>query len=110
MSEFMIRAGTTGLIRAEIAHDCWRPPGLFAIRRTMGICQPTARRPIANIFRLTANGATRFCVRTRISPDAISYFSIVAAAAAAACFWQSAQHPALLLVAPLFCALRLWCN
>ncbi|HEY2802268.1 MAG TPA: hypothetical protein VGI85_16900, partial [Chthoniobacterales bacterium] len=29
---------------------------------------------------------------------------------AAACFWQSAQHPALLLVAPLFCALRLWCN
>ena len=72
--------------------------------------QPTARRPIADIFRLTANGATGICVRGGISPDAISYFSMVAAAAAALCFWQSSQHPALLLVAPLFCLLRLWCN
>ncbi len=72
--------------------------------------QPTARRPIADIFRLTANGMTRACVRAGISPDAISYFSMVAAAAAAACFWQSSRQPALLLVAPLFCLLRLWCN
>ncbi len=72
--------------------------------------QPTARQSIANIFRLTANGATRVCVRAGVSPDAISYFSMVAAAAAALCFWQSSRYPALLLIAPLFCGLRLWCN
>ncbi len=32
------------------------------------------------------------------------------AAAAAVCFWQAGAHPWLLLVAPLFCYLRLWCN
>ncbi len=72
--------------------------------------QPTAPRPIANAFRLTAQRATRFCVSAGIHPDAISYFSMIAAAAAAICFWRSSQQPALLLVAPLFCALRLWCN
>ena len=72
--------------------------------------QPTARRPIAHAFRLTAQGATRFCVHAGIHPDAISYFSMLAAAAAAICFWRSSDHPALLLAAPLFCALRLWCN
>lgn len=71
---------------------------------------PTSRRPIANAFRLTARGATSFCVRAGIHPDSISYLSIVAAAAAAICFWQSARHPLLLIVAPLFCYLRLWCN
>ena len=50
---------------------------------------PTSRRPIANAFRRTAEGATRWCVRRRIHPDAISYFSVVAALAAAVCFWQS---------------------
>ena len=45
-----------------------------------------------------------------IHADAISYFSIVAAAVAALCFWQSRPHPTLLIVAPLFCYLRLWCN
>jgi len=34
----------------------------------------------------------------------------VAAAAAASCFWQSAHHPLLLIIAPLLCYLRLWCN
>ncbi|MBA3962053.1 MAG: CDP-alcohol phosphatidyltransferase family protein [Chthoniobacterales bacterium] len=72
--------------------------------------QPTSRRPIAEIFRLTAGSATRFCVRAGIQPDTISYFSIAAAAAAAVCFCRSLGHPALLLVAPLFCFLRLWCN
>ena len=72
--------------------------------------QPTARRPIADVFRRTAQDATRFCVRAGVHPDTISYFSMVAAAAAAVCFWRSAQLPALLLLAPLFCALRLWCN
>ena len=35
---------------------------------------------------------------------------MVAAAAAAVCFWQAAAHPWLLLIGPAFCYLRLWCN
>jgi phosphatidylglycerophosphate synthase len=72
--------------------------------------QPISRRPIADAFRRTAHGAVRFCVRARISPDAISYLSLVAAAMAAICFWQSAKFPTLLLIAPAFCYLRLWFN
>jgi phosphatidylglycerophosphate synthase len=71
---------------------------------------PTSRRPIANSFRLTARGAANFCFRAGIHPDTISYLSVVAAAAAAICFWQSAHHPLLLIIAPLLCYLRLWCN
>ena len=76
----------------------------------MPIYQPTSRRPIADVFRLTAESATGFCVRLQVHPDAISYLSIVAAALAAALFWQSGQYPLLLLFAPAFCYLRLWCN
>ena len=72
--------------------------------------QPTSRRPIAEGFRRTARGATRFCVRVGIHPDAISYLSVVFAALAALCFWQSTRYPLLLIIAPLFCFLRLWCN
>ena len=72
--------------------------------------EPTSRRPIANIFRRTADAATRFCVRNGIHPDAISYFSIVASAAAAICFWKSGQTRWLLFIAPLLCYLRLWFN
>jgi phosphatidylglycerophosphate synthase len=72
--------------------------------------EPTSRRPIANVFRLTANGATHFCVRLQISPDAISYLSILAAALAALLFWKSGQAPVFLFIAPFFCYLRLWCN
>jgi phosphatidylglycerophosphate synthase len=72
--------------------------------------QPTSRRPIANIFRATANGAVRWCVRHRVHPDAISYLSIAAAALAAICFWKSGSYGWLLLVAPAFCYLRLWFN
>lgn len=78
--------------------------------KTKAAYQPTSRRPIADAFRLTAHGATRFCVRLGIHPDVISYFSVVAAGAAAACFWQSAAHPGLLILGPAFCYLRLWCN
>jgi phosphatidylglycerophosphate synthase len=72
--------------------------------------EPVTRRPIAEVFRYTAHWGVRFCVRIGVHPDAISYFSIVAAALAAACFWQAASHPVLLLFGPLFCYLRLWCN
>jgi phosphatidylglycerophosphate synthase len=72
--------------------------------------QPTSRRPIAQIFRRTADAATQLCVRLGIHPDAISYASMVAALAAAFCFWKSQSAPWLLLAAPLFCYLRLWFN
>ena len=72
--------------------------------------EPTSRRPIADVFRRTADAATRFCVRTGIHPDTISYLSIVAALIAAICFWNSAANRWLLIVAPLFCYLRLWFN
>jgi phosphatidylglycerophosphate synthase len=72
--------------------------------------QPTSRRPIAGTFRATAGPAVRFCVRAGVHPDLISYLSIVASAIAAVCFWFSGAHPWLLLIAPLFCYLRLWFN
>ena len=76
----------------------------------MSTYQPTSRRPIAEAFRKTANSAVRVCVRCRVHPDAISYLSIVAAACAAACFWQAQNHSWLLLIGPAFCYLRLWFN
>src|SRR4051812_16296841 len=72
--------------------------------------EPTSRRPIGEGFRATARFATSFCVRAGIHPDAISYASVVAAALAAICFWKSGPRPWLLIVAPLFCYLRLWFN
>jgi phosphatidylglycerophosphate synthase len=72
--------------------------------------RPTSRRPIADIFRKTADGAVKLCVRLGVHPDAISYFSIVASLSAALCFWYSSEVTWLLLLAPLFCYLRLWCN
>src|SRR5687768_5810992 len=71
---------------------------------------PVSRRPIADLFRKTAHGAVRVCLRLNIHPDAISYLSMVAAGIAALCFWKAASAPWLLIVAPLFCYLRLWCN
>jgi len=72
--------------------------------------EPTSRRPIGERFRSTARFATTLCVRFGIHPDAISYASVVAAALAAVCFWKSGHHPWLLIIGPLFCYLRLWCN
>lgn len=72
--------------------------------------RPVSRRPIADVFRRTANGAVRVCLRLNIHPDAISYLSIVAAAAAAICFWQAGRWPWLLILGPGFCYARLWCN
>jgi len=76
----------------------------------MGEYQPTSHRPIAQIFRRTGKGAANLCVRLGIPPDAISYLSIVAALAAALCFWKSGRNMWLLIIAPLFCYLRLWFN
>jgi phosphatidylglycerophosphate synthase len=72
--------------------------------------EPTSRRPIADIFRRTADGTVRLCVRLGIHPDAVSYGSVVASALAAICFWQAGRVPALLIPAALLCYLRLWLN
>ena len=72
--------------------------------------QPTARRPIADVFRRTAGASVRLCVRWGVHPDAVSYASLVAAAAAAGCFLGGGRRPWLLLVGPPLCWLRLWFN
>jgi phosphatidylglycerophosphate synthase len=82
---------------------------LLKFRQAMSY-EPTSRRPIADVFRATAHGAVRICVRAGISADTISYWSMLAAAAAALCFWRSGDHPWLLVIAPLFCYVRLWFN
>src|SRR5207249_1993692 len=72
--------------------------------------QPLSRRPIADMFRRTAQGAVRLCVRVGIHPNTVSYASIVAAAGAGLCFWQAEALPALLIPAVGLCYLRLWFN
>jgi len=85
-------------------------PILFCFNQRVSGYEPTARRPIANVFRLTAHWATTACVRAGVHPDAISYSSVVVAGIAAICFWRAPSFPALLIVAPLFCFVRLWLN
>ena len=72
--------------------------------------EPTSRRPIADLFRRTAHMATALCLRWQIHPDAVSYASMGFALAAAVCFWKAGANAWLLLIAPLLCYLRLWCN
>jgi phosphatidylglycerophosphate synthase len=72
--------------------------------------QPRSRRPIAQMFRQTAGVAVAWCVRRNIHPNLVSYSSIVAAALAGLCFWQSSAFPWLLIPAVGFCYLRLWLN
>jgi phosphatidylglycerophosphate synthase len=76
----------------------------------MAAYEPAWRRPIANIFRASAGWAVRWCVAHDVHPNTVSYSSIVAAAAAGVCFWQSGNVPALLIPAAGFCYLRLWFN
>lgn len=71
---------------------------------------PTSRRPISDLFRKTAHGAVRLCIKLHIHPDAISYASVVAAAGAAVCFYYSFVHLKLLAPAALLCILRLYFN
>ena len=71
--------------------------------------QPAWRRPIAAAFRGTAHAAVQWCVRRHVHPDLVSYLSVFASLAAAACFWQG-RHAWVLVLAPLFCYLRLWLN
>jgi phosphatidylglycerophosphate synthase len=72
--------------------------------------QPTARRPIADVFRRTAAGPVRWCVRLGIHPNWVSYSSIAAAGLAAMGFWQASNVPALLIPVAGFLYVRLWLN
>jgi phosphatidylglycerophosphate synthase len=72
--------------------------------------EPESRRPIANIFRRTANAAVRIAVRAHIHPDVVSYASIVSAGIAAWLFLRSSTHPRYLALAVVFALLRLWLN
>jgi phosphatidylglycerophosphate synthase len=72
--------------------------------------QPAWRRPIAQTFRRTADGAVRWSVRRGVHPNLISCVSIVVSAAGSLCFWQAGRLPALLIPAAGFCYLRLWFN
>ena len=71
---------------------------------------PKSRRPIAWIFRATANWAVAACVRLGIHADAVSYASIVASSLAAICFSQAGDALWLVIPAAGFCYLRLWLN
>jgi len=55
--------------------------------------EPTSRRPIADLFRLTAHGSVRLCVRLGVHPDLVSYASVVMSAGAGICFWQAKSMP-----------------
>ncbi len=72
--------------------------------------EPAWRRPIADVFRRTADAAVKWCVRFNVHPNTVSYSSIVASSLAAICFWQASRIPALLIPAVGFCYLRLWLN
>lgn len=72
--------------------------------------QPSSRRPIADLFRKTAHGAVRLCIRLNIHPDAVSYLSVVAALMAMNLFLNAGGHPLMLLIGPAFLYLRLYCN
>jgi len=72
--------------------------------------KPASRRPIADAFRATARLAVRLCVKWNIHPDAVSYFSVVAAGGAGACFLFSGTHAWLVIPAALLCYVRLWLN
>jgi hypothetical protein len=62
------------------------------------------------MFRATALSAVGLCVRRHVHPDVISYASIVVAALAGTAFWFARRYPFLLIVAPMLCYARLWCN
>lgn len=72
--------------------------------------EPSARRPIAGMFRSTAHALVKVAVRAGIHADVFSYASIVCAAIAGALFWQSARHPKFLVLGVAFALLRLWLN
>ena len=80
------------------------------MNRTTTTYTPASRRPIAQLFRRTADVAVRLCVAHNVHPDLISLTSIAASALAAACFFFASRWPVLLIVAPLLCYVRLWLN
>jgi len=77
----------------------------------MGDYQPASRRNERGaVFGAPQTERCGFASSGGVHPDVISYSSMLAAAAAGVCFWLSGRWPWLLVVAPLFCIIRLWFN
>jgi phosphatidylglycerophosphate synthase len=76
----------------------------------MSAYEPSARRPIAGMFRSTAHKLVDVAVRAGMHPDLFSYASIVSAGIAGVLFWQSTRHPKFLILGVAFALLRLWLN
>jgi phosphatidylglycerophosphate synthase len=72
--------------------------------------EPAWRRPIAQMFRSTAQLPVRWCVSWGIHPNWISCSSIVASSLAGFFFWQSSAFPWFLVPAVAFCYVRLFLN
>jgi phosphatidylglycerophosphate synthase len=87
-----------------------RPLAAEAAERLEPCYEPASRRPIADLFRRTADAAVLACVRLGVHPDVVSYSSMVAALLAALCFWQAGRSLWLLIPAAGFCYVRLWLN
>ena len=76
----------------------------------MGDYQPTSRRPIADLFRLTAMAQSiAACDWESIPMWSLTVRSLLRPWRRL-CFWWSGQWPALLIPAALLCYLRLWLN
>lgn len=79
------------------------------------MAEESDRRPLASRDTGWARAITRRLAATSVTPNQISILSMVAAAAAGACFWLSGEAGSaarilLLVAAALFCQLRLLCN
>lgn len=68
------------------------------------------RRPLASRQSFWARGLTRWLVKRAITPNQISALSMVAAALAGLCFAFASAYWLGLILAALFCQLRLLCN
>jgi phosphatidylglycerophosphate synthase len=76
----------------------------------MGEYKVVDRRPIGGVYRKMGYGFVDFLVAKDVDPDAISYLSVVFALAGGALLYASRWSDWLLLAAPPFFFLRLYCN
>lgn len=75
--------------------------------------EPENRRPLSSRDTGWARSFARFLAKTSVTPNQISIAGMVAALVSALCFWASAFLQGswvFLLLAALFCQLRLLCN
>jgi phosphatidylglycerophosphate synthase len=76
----------------------------------MGDYKVEDRRPIQEIYRKMGHGFVDYLVEKDVDPDTISYLSVVFALVGGALLYASQWSDWLLLAAPPFFFLRLYCN